>query len=603
MIVTTEQLTTTHEQRSGQPFTDRWWQRGLAWGLLAVPVLIFGLVWQYYAVNIPKWDDHALRAFLFYFDQEPTLTGKIYQLFRQHNEHRIVYDRLVSALDYQLFGTLNYVHLMLVGNLSLAGLLAVFMAVLHRSRLGLSGQWVIYSLPVAWLLFNLSQWENMFWGMAALQNFSVVLWVLAAFYFLSYTNQWGLAFVAGLLATLTSGNGLMVWPIGFLILALRQPAYSLNGNRRSYGPLIGWLTGAILVVGLYFMGFEKPGGMKYTKPGAAELLKGWLAVVGAAAEALPGRFPLRNSIGLGGILVWMLLGIVLWTLLANRRSVVSAFAGLVRSRSGAGVKPVGAIAPLTLFFWSCAGFILGTAAVVAGARTGAGIDLLITSRYKMYSLTALALLYVYGAASLSTRTARWWLAGTLAGSLVLAGLSYTAFLSETIWWRHWNIRNQFNWTHSSNSPVFTLDSVSQQYTPPVPAFYDKVLPILYGPARQAPIHLQLTKTEDVFSVANTTQPARGLGRDAGAYLLARSAKRSYLFPVWQNHQSILAARFIPQDLFIPGFRASLSSAELDAGAYQLFVVTVSDQGVGELHPTGQTIVSTGPPPTVTAKNW
>ncbi|RYF54719.1 MAG: hypothetical protein EOO39_38970, partial [Cytophagaceae bacterium] len=327
--MTIEQPATNSVHRSGKPSVTRQWLSGLGWALLELPVLVFGLIWQQYAVNIPKWDDHALRAFLFYFDREPTFTGKIYQLFRQHNEHRIVYDRLVSLVDNQLVGKLNYVHLMLVGNLSLVGLLWIFVAALRRSRPDLSNLSVFYAVPIAWLLFNLSQWENMFWGMAALQNFSVVLWVIAAFYFLSYTTHWRLAFVAGVLATITSGNGLMVWPLGFLILVLRLPAFVGSTTRKSFVPFVGWLVGAAIVVALYFMGFEKPDGVKYVKPGIIELTKGWFAVIGAAAEALPTNSPLRTCILLGGLMTLSVVCIIGWSLLTNRLALVELFRRLL----------------------------------------------------------------------------------------------------------------------------------------------------------------------------------------------------------------------------------------------------------------------------------
>ena len=598
--MTTEQRTILNTQRSGQPTTQRWLP-GFAWVLLAMPVLIFGLVWQYYAVNIPKWDDHALRAFLFYSDQEPTVSGKIYQIFKQHNEHRIVYDRIVTTLDYWLFGKLNYAHLMLIGNLSLIGLLAIFMAALRRSLLTSTGRSVIYAVPIAFLLFNLSQWENMFWGMAALQNFSVVLWVMAAFFFLSYTNQWGLAFVAGVLATLTSGNGLMVWPIGFVLIILRLTNYQSGTKDRFYRPLMGWLTGAIIVIILYFTGFSKPGGIDYVKPGVVDLLKGWFAVVGASAEALPIGSPLRNSVLLGGLLVLTTLGIVIWGLLAYRLVLGQKIQDLVYPQKGS-TKTGATIPSIALFFWSCAGFILGTAAVVAWARTGFGVDLLITSRYKMYSLTGLALLYLYVVVSLNDRAGRWWMIGSVIGSFVFAGLSYFAFLDETIWWRHWLTTNQFNWTHVTDRPVFSSDSVSQRYNPATPAFYDAALSTIYGPAQLPALDVKLAKVAGGFSIENTTVPAQGLG-DAGAYLLARSPKRTYLFPVWQNQKSIVAARFMPGNLFKAGFKASLLTAELDAGTYQLLVLTVSDDKTYELHSTNQTIVSAGPPATVTVKNW
>ena len=602
MLPETDKSQPAHRRsRRQEESASSWPGNALAWALLALPIVVFGVIWQYYAINIPKWDDHTLRFFLYKTDQEPTLSGKIYQLFKQHNEHRIVYDRVVSLLDYQLVGKLNYVHLMAIGNLSLVGLLAVFVAVLRRAGTGRGGQSVLYAVPVALLLFNLSQWENMFWGMASLQNFSVVLWVIAAFYFLSYTNRWGLAFAMGVLATLTSGNGLMVWPIGFALLALRLTPSPSGNNKKIYRPLVGWLVGAAVVIGLYFIGFEKPGGIAYVRPDAIDLLKSWFAVVGAAAEVLPMGSPLRSSMLIGGVMVLITVGIIGLGLWNNRLIISQQIRALLAPK--ATVANVGKSIPsITLFFWGCAGFILGTAAVVAWARTGFGIDLLITSRYKMYSLTGLALLYVYITVTLPNRLSRIWVVGSVVGGLIFAGLSYGSFLDETIWWRHWMTTNQFNLTHTTNQPVATSDPISYRYTPPTPAFYDTILPVIYGPARQPTLPVQVSQTPDGFSVQSANAPVQGLG-DSGNYLLARSAKRTYLFPVWQNQQSIRAAGVNPKQSFIAGFKATVLSAELDAGTYQLFILTVSDGGQSSLHPTNQTLVSTGPTVQKTAKNW
>ncbi|QJW92362.1 hypothetical protein HNV11_15230 [Spirosoma taeanense] len=562
---------------------------------MVLTVAIFGALWHYYAINIPKWDDHALRAFLYYSDQEPTFSGKVYQLFRQHNEHRIVYDRLITFLDYHLFGKLNFRHLMLVGNLSLVGLLAIFMVILRRH-----GQPLLATVPVALLLFNLSQWENMFWGMAALQNFSVVLWVLAALYFLSFTDWWILALASGVLATLTSGNGLLVWPIGFGLLLLRfdEPRSEARPTLR---PLIGWLAGAVVVVGLYFTGFEKPGGIAYVRPDAVDLLKGWFAVVGAAAEALPTNSPLSLSILLGGLMTVTTLGIAGWELMTHRLAIVRVFERLFDRKTF--VVSTGVVFPaLTLFFWSSALFVLGTAAVVAWARTGFGAELLITSRYKLYSLTLLILLYVYGVVKLKAQPARWLTLGGVFGGLLFAWFSYGAFLDEAIWWRHWLTTNQFNWTYTVHRPVAKLDPITQRYTSPAPAFYDPALRTLYKRADQPPMVLTVTKTLNGFSIEEQTTPPLGL-HDQGAYLVARSRKRVYLFPVWQNQRSGILGRLLPTRSFTAGFRANILSGELEAGTYRLLVLTVSAEQPYGLHLTNQSITSAGQSGDTTTKNW
>ncbi|WP_332369500.1 hypothetical protein [Spirosoma telluris] len=126
-MVTLHDTRQSRQTRSGR--LDLW----VAIVLLLIPVFVFWYVWTSYAVNIPKWDDHVLKAFLYNLDKESSVTGKIYELFRQHNEHRIVYDRIITWLDFHLFGKFSYRHLMVVGNLSLLGLIAIFGLVLGQS--------------------------------------------------------------------------------------------------------------------------------------------------------------------------------------------------------------------------------------------------------------------------------------------------------------------------------------------------------------------------------------------------------------------------------------------------------------------------------------
>ncbi|MFD2569116.1 hypothetical protein ACFSUS_00635 [Spirosoma soli] len=585
--------TRSHRASSPTAATSAGWSLG-AWLFVALPVVVFGLVWQYYAVNVPKWDDHALRHFLYLFDQETTISGKIYQLFKQHNEHRIVYDRIITVIDYWLFGKLNYIHLMIVGNLAVVGLLAIFISVLRRS-----GRSVFYAVPVAFLLFNLSQWENMFWGMAALQNFSVVLWIVLALYLLSYTNRLSLAVLSAVLATLTSGNGLTVWPLGAVLLVLRLNDRQRNAEQRRFNPLISWLGSAALVIGLYFYGFKQPGDITYVQPGLVALLKGWFAVIGAAAEAFPVGSALTNSTLLGCLMVVITLGGIGWGVTTNWRTILQTLGQLTSSSTYSSANKT-VLSSATLFFWSCAAFVLGTAAIVAWTRTGFGAHLLITSRYKLYSLLLLLLLYTYAIIELPQRIGRWVNGIGIIGSISLAWLSYYTFLSEAMWWRHWLLTNQFNWTYSTNRPVVRLDPVTLKYTKPQPAFYDKVLPTLYGPGNQPVVPIRITKTSAGYSIQNETIPALGL-RDEGAYIVARSSRRTYLFPTRQNQASVSKTKLLPGRQFSTGFSSVISPAELEAGTYQLFVLTVANQTT--LSPTNQIIRSTGQPVDMSKKNW
>ncbi len=547
---------------------------------------MFWYVWSLYATNVPKWDDHVLRSFLFALDEETSFSGKIYQFVKQHNEHRIVYDRLITWLDYHLMGKLNFVHLMFIGNLSLLGLLAVFGRVLSQQApdgaftRGAGVNWrvgLVYLPPVAFLLLNLSHWENMFWGMAALQNFTVMLWVFLAIYVLAYTNKTGLALMLALAATLTSGNGLLVWPVGFGMLLLRT-GFAGKKERKT---LLIWVAVAILAFVGYFWSYQKPPGNPPLRSSFFQFIKGWLAFNGSAAEAIPVGPVVGFCVVLGGVCLLLVLVICLticWKYLHR--------------------KP---LSSLDFFFLGAVAFLVGTSAVVAWTRTGFGFNTLITSRYKLYSLLLMAVLYTYLVSELRASLKRWVLmSGILVGSVLMAG-SYLTYLGDTVWWRQWLLTSQFNWTHSSNGPTVSRDSVSERYTSLAPSFLNSAIPTIYGPTRQSPVAVQVSKTPEGYEVLNTNSPAQGL-LNAGNFVVARSVKRTYLFPVRQNKGSVRKAIFNPSTLFAAGFRALILPVELDTGVYQLLVLTVSDTGAS-LHPTNQTIQSAGEPGATTKTNW
>lgn len=552
-------------------------------------MVVFWIVWNKYAVNVPKWDDHPLKGFLANLEREPSFFGKITQFFLQHNEHRIVYDRLITWLDYTLFGKLSYVHLMTVGNLSLFGLLVIFAVVLGRSATKpgrMSAQrsltnWadaLLYLPPVAFLLLNLSQWENMFWGMAALQNFTVLFWVVWAIYLLSFTRNFGATLLLAVVATLTSGNGILVWPVGLLLLLLQ----AVSRTSVTLKSVLVWVAGAVVTVGLYFLNYTKPPGNPPNRGSVLELIKGWLAFNGSAAEAFSIRPVVVWCVVLGGLSLVLLLGICLHIL----RKRLSHFS----------------LSSLDYFFLGMAAFLVGTSLVVAWTRTGFGLPTLLTSRYKPYSLLLLSLLYTYLVGESRQPGRSWLLRVGVAFSALLMASSYLTYLGETISLRHYLLTSQFNWSHPTNRGTVLVDSISARYLTLSPAFYDdNALPTIYTGTPSATVPITVQKTPGGYDVLNTTLPALGLV-DQAYYLVLRSAKRTYLFPVRQNQRSIHRAIIQPAHLFTNGFRANVSPNELDAGSYRLFLLAVADEAI-TLYATNQSIQSAGSPQTTVIQNW
>lgn len=555
--------------------------------LVLIPIIVFGYVWARYAVNVPKWDDHALKEFLDNLDKETSVSGKLYQFFKQHNEHRIVYDRFVTWLDFNVSGKLNYRHLMFVGNLSLVGLLVIFGRVLGRSvstrnrlqTISTFTDGLVYLPPVAFLLFNLSQWENMFWGMAALQNFTVILWVFWTIYRLAFARSIWSALLLATLATLTSGNGLLIWPIGIAVLLTQV----ILQTRTSWKPLISWTVGAITVITLYFLDYKKPPGNPPTRGSFVDLLKGWFAFNGAAGEAFPLRMNFTICLVLGGIV-----------------SILALVAGFFILRKGLINRR---LSSFDYFFAAAAVFLLGTAATVAWSRVGFGMDVLITSRYKVYSLVLLALVYTYAVIQMRSSARKWVLRSGLLASVVLMLCSYRTYLDETIWWRQWRLTNQFNWTYTTNQLGRGIDPQTARWVDNAPAFYDPVLTDIYKPAGP-PLRpfTSIQKNQDNLVLTDTAS-VTPTSPDAGTYLLIRSSKRLYLFQTTPRLTSSWKAAVGMQNLFRKGISGIISEAKVDPATYQIERLVVTPDGVIERYPTGQTITATPQVRRGIQKNW
>lgn len=542
--------------------------------LMAVPLLLYAFVFRQYAVNVPKWDDHALKFFLLKFSEEQTLTGKIYQLFRQHNEHRIVLDRFVSWLDYTLFGKLNYVHLMTVGNLALAGLLFVFVRAIQKGTADRAAGWLV--LPLPWLLFNLSQWENMFWGMAALQNFAVVTLVMATIYVLAFREQVGwLAIMLAILASCTSGNGLMVWPVGLLLLLVRQ----------SFSGVIRWLIAGAIIIRLYFLGYAKPPGNPAPKGSLFEMVQGWLAFNGSAFEAFPMSQNFLICLLGGTLLTVVTAGLALYQTIRYLR-------GSDRS-------------PWTLFFGGSVAFLLGTGLIVAQSRVGFGLETLITSRYKVYSLTLMALLYCFFITHTALNRRQLVAASGLAFSVLLAFHSYSTFLDETIQLRKMLLTDQFNWTYTDNTLTDQTDPTTRQLIDNAPAFYDPCLNSLRQPVQTSAVVPPdtLFRTGQDVVIRQDSFPPLGV-RDEGVYVLARSDRRTYLFPARQN---VALSRFgwlSPGRLIRPGIQAQLTpDAAMQTGHYALYWLVINPDSNCRIYPMGRTLTSTGQASSLPPQNW
>lgn len=219
-----------------------------------------------FAKNIPIGDDYYdIFRFLNYYENAHFLKEKLLVIHAQHNEHRTAFNRLIYLLMYEISGSINFKALMLIGDLSTIGLIAL-----------LSGQYKSHKAAaaissfIAIFLLNLQSWSSMLWAMTAISNYSIVFFTLACFLALS-SNKTLLMPIGMLFATCASfsmGNGLLAWPLGLLCIVFNK------SSKRSLHALL-WLIASIIFIFIYFYKYAASTAMKVPLESVSSLTQ-WL---------------------------------------------------------------------------------------------------------------------------------------------------------------------------------------------------------------------------------------------------------------------------------------------------------------------------------------
>lgn len=373
---------------------------------MLAPVIGQFLVVFFLGVNTPVGDEFFHVPFL----RELREGGDwLAGVWRQHNEHRIVPVKLTIAL-LEPFAGWNLKVEMYVSAV-LAGLTVLGMWRLYR-RAG--GTDLLFFAPVAWLFCNLSQYENMLYGLLMCHYFTTAgaVWALV---FLARRSGAGLllAVLCGLVASLSVLNGLLIWPLGLLLLLAWGERPSRTG---------AWLLAGAAASALYFLGFTKPAGLAAMHPG----LKDVPNIAGYAFVAL-GSPLAAGSVDWGAVAGLALLAAIAGFVLRWFRQ------GRERLRDDA------LLAALMSFgLWTCA--------IIAAGRALSGIPPL-ESRYVAYTSLAFAGAYllVARAAERSRASGRAfaWLAAALA--LLVPGVIAADLqgLRNAKLWRVARLRDQF----------------------------------------------------------------------------------------------------------------------------------------------------------------
>lgn len=347
--------------------------RLLPYGLCGMAIIAFFIIIGRSAVNIPIGDDfYCVLLFVQQFQDSPGYAEKLYLLFDQWVEHRIFYSRLVALISFWLTSQVNFLFMIWIGNLSLIGILFFFSRAFRRLDLS-----AYFLLPVVLTVLSPVMYEGNLWAGASTVYMPVCLmgYVTIGLLVAGSRQDVLIALFIALLATFSFGNGMLLFAAGTLVLAVQ---------RRSLHAFTWIVAGAIAVIA-YFTGFHPHSatdafGVASHFRHPAYLCYNFLAFVGGVfdySENTNSAVQVSNLLSIG-------MGLVGTAGLGRIAFLLITCGFLHRSAP----KQNEAIAWLGITF-----FLVSTALGIAYSRTSGDVMTTLSSRYKIYSMALLMMVY------------------------------------------------------------------------------------------------------------------------------------------------------------------------------------------------------------------
>ena len=328
-------------------------------------LLVYLTIILIYAENIPFTDDLSVLASLYELKHEPDWYLKFKTLFAFHNEHRIAVPRLFTTLLYYVGGKhINISWWVITGNLFL------FVPLYLLFKTGFTKKNIAYFLPVLLIVLQPMHHELMYWGMASLQNVGVLALSALCLYCLVYTENFLYALLLAILAVFTSVNGIFVLIMGAALLGYRRDIYK-------FAP---WLLTGSLLIYLYWNGFSVEDNSGKTLSESFHffgILTIFTRLVGGIVYAQSA--PILS-------LVWGIFLLIIMVLVLYSRFFVR---GIRNDKS-------------QQFLICYLGFTFLTIAAISLGRGGENV--LLVSRYKLYSALVVILLYTIVLKEIEGRT-------------------------------------------------------------------------------------------------------------------------------------------------------------------------------------------------------
>ena len=336
--------------------------------IITAIITIFYLVCSHFSYNFFYQDDyHLLRFVTVIEDNTVSFQEKISTLWGQHNEHRIIFPRLITLLDYYFQGHLDWAVLNVISAIYYVGIFYFFFKIIQKSGLN---NW--YVLPVALLIFQPAAYENYYWTISILQQVGNLFWAMFLFYSLTYykpSKLW-ISLLLVFILTFTHGNGLFAFGVGGILLVLQK----------RYKDLGIWIGFMLFVATIYFYGY-------YTAQNSniAGSLSNPKRLIGCFG-GFWGVF-LKDVLNSTNRAILAGLGVFILLFLINIRTFFSFLLPKIEAKTALFFPQK------NLFLLACFLYLSITASLVALSRSWSSMDAAFQNRYLHNSVIALVLLY------------------------------------------------------------------------------------------------------------------------------------------------------------------------------------------------------------------
>lgn len=217
--------------------------------LIILPIILDIIYIKFYGVNVPFWDEWG---FIPVIDKFYNNNLSFNDLFAQNNEHREFFVRIIMLIS-MYFTHYNTVAEMYI-SCGIASLTLFILFILYKQRFGLSLASLIGFIPVSWLLFDFRQFDNILMGWTIhiyLAVFGLILSIFSLKNTKKIDGMFILAILGGVISSFSFLTGLVIWPLGFLLILASK------ANKILLGVL--WSLAGIITSYLYFHNWVRPG--------------------------------------------------------------------------------------------------------------------------------------------------------------------------------------------------------------------------------------------------------------------------------------------------------------------------------------------------------